>query len=182
MTNEIVKGSVLDIANQSNKSLAEVMSQVDYFILCDVSGSMMDLVGNQTKYQWLLDALAELQKILPGKCAVWGFSDTLKLHKNGLPEFQRGSTRLYYALDNLLEWNGLIDKLFIISDGYPDSPFMALEVAKNFTDTTIEGIYIGADDERGYHFMQQLTNGRCFNNETLTDVTEKTVLLLTEVV
>ncbi len=157
MTTSIVTGSLSDIAQRNNQTLAESFLSCDCIVVVDISGSMCadDNVG-KSRYERACESLAELQRSLPGKIAVISFSDQAQFEPSGVPFFTGGSTNLAGAL-RFVKIADVPDMRFVlIADGNPDSKSEALKVARTFTNR-IDTIFVG--DERSaesIRFMQEL--------------------------
>ena len=165
----LIKGSLSDIAKRNNTSLAESFLSCDYLILVDTSGSMMSCdYAEQTRYDRACSELATLQGNLQGKIAVFSFSYKCDFCPNGRPTFPDGSTALHRALAEVYMVDGLIEKLFIISDGEPDDANAALAQAAKFT-TPIVTIFIGQSGSAGEAFLKRLATA---GNTTLAGARE----------
>ncbi len=158
MNTSIVSGSIADIARQNNTSIAESFLNADVIILVDVSGSMdtCDAKGAQRRYDVACQELARLQSTLPGKIAVIGFSGSAQFAPSGVPEFQKGNTNLFDALQFVKLADGLV-KFIVISDGQPDDEKRCLDIARTFQ-SKIDVVYIGPEDDfmGGRKFLEKL--------------------------
>jgi uncharacterized protein with von Willebrand factor type A (vWA) domain len=157
---EVVSGSVLDISRKTDTTLAMAFLDVEYTVLIDTSGSMSerDARGGKTRYEAAIEELKALQAQNPGKILVINFSDSANICIGGIPAFLGGMTNLTDALKLALEYDDTDMTHVVISDGYPDSPYSALEVAKEF-DGAIHTVFIGPENDRqGREFMAQLAN------------------------
>lgn len=165
----LVKGSLSDMAKRNNTSLAESFLSCDYLILVDTSGSMMSHdYAEQSRYDRACSELAILQEKLQGKIAVFSFSYKSQFCPNGKPYFLDGGTALHTALADVHMVDGLIEKLFIISDGKPDDANAALAQAARFT-TPIVTIFIGPSGSAGEAFLKRLATA---GNTTLAGAKE----------
>lgn len=164
MKYEITKGSIADIMNKENVSLAESFLTCDCIILFDVSGSMQEKDGTGiSRFDRGLKELKELQASLPGKVAIVQFADHPDFMPGGVPAmFVSGSgTDMTSALKYIQVADEIPDMRFIvISDGEPNNALTALNVADKFSNT-IDTIYIGPVEgghwgSDGRAFLQQL--------------------------
>lgn len=158
MSNAIVTGSLRAISQATNKSIAESFVNADCIVIVDVSGSMgcMDSRGGQSRYAVACNELADLQKNLPGKIAVLAFSDSCMFCPDGQPFNMGAGTNLAGALKfaRVADVSGM--RFIVISDGWPDSPAEALQVAKSFKNR-IDTIYVGPEGMGdGREFLNQL--------------------------
>lgn len=158
MNYQIVPGSIGALANSSSKSIAETFVSADVIVIVDVSGSMStrDSRGNRSRYEVACEELVGLQKHLPGKIAVMGFSDHTIFHPGGMPAMQGGGTNMAGALQfvKIADVPGM--RFVLISDGEPDDAQQTLAVAKTFANK-IDTIYVGAEDRpTGREFLRQL--------------------------
>lgn len=159
MNTSIVKGSIGAIAQINGKSIAESFVNANCIVIVDTSGSMNthdDLP--QTRYERACNELAALQNSMPGKIAVLAFSDQVMFCPDGIPYQYGGGTDLAKALKfaKLADLPGM--RMILISDGEPNDPSAALEVAKTFK-TKIDVIYIGNESlPTGRNFLQKLAN------------------------
>lgn len=156
-TDKLAKGSLADIARQTNTTLAESFINCDALILIDVSGSMAnpDCSDHRTRYRAACDELEKLQSQLPGKIAVIAFSNKPEFSPSGFPRFISGGTNLAAGLQFIKVADGCGIKLICISDGEPDDSEEALKVAATF-ESKIDCIFIGPETSRGADFMRRL--------------------------
>lgn len=158
MRNEVVKGSLADVAKHTGKTIAESFLDADCIVIVDVSGSMdmNDTNDGKTRYQTACNELAGLQATLPGKIAVLSFSSSTQFCPNGVPQFTGGGTRL----DEALQFAKVADvpkmRFVVISDGEPNDTQKALTVARTFKNR-IDVIYVGSElSPHGRDFLTQL--------------------------
>lgn len=158
MNTQIVAGSISAIAQQNNKSIAESFLSCDVIIIVDTSGSMStkDSRGGKSRYTVACEELTALQKNLPGKIAVIGFSDNTEFFPGGLPHFQGGGTDMAGVLQ-FVKVADLPDMhFFLISDGEPDDKQKTLSIAQTFQNK-IDTIYVGSESNpSGRDFLQRL--------------------------
>lgn len=158
MNTAIVTGSIADIAQQNNTSIAESFLNADVIILLDVSGSMnaCDAKDAQRRYDVACQELARLQQNLPGKVAVVAFSNSAQFVPGGIPPFEAGDTNLSGALRFVQVADGLV-KFVIISDGQPNDEKQCLDIARTFK-SKIDVIYVGPEDDfmGGRKFLEKL--------------------------
>lgn len=159
MNTQIVTGSIGALAQQGNKSIAETFINADVIVIVDTSGSMAsrDSRGGKSRYDVACEELAELQKLMPGKIAVIGFSSHTEFYPGGIPVYQGNST----AMDDALKFIKVADaipgmKFILISDGEPDEPQRTLSIAKTFKNK-IDVIFVGPENlPAGRDFLQRL--------------------------
>jgi uncharacterized protein with von Willebrand factor type A (vWA) domain len=183
MNHAIVPGSIGALAQQSGKSIAESFTSADVICLVDVSGSMSDTDsrGGRSRYDVACEELALLQRSLPGKIAVVGFSSTTEFCPGGIPRFQGGGTNM----DDALKFVKVADvpgmRFILISDGQPNNAPETLKVAKTFTNK-ISTIYVGPEDHPfGRDFLHQLaavTGGTSITNDRAKELATGVKLLL----
>jgi Mg-chelatase subunit ChlD len=183
MSTALVPGSLGAIAEQNGKSLAETFLSADAIVIVDVSGSMdeNDARGGQTRYNVACTELARLQRDLPGKVAVVGFSSWVNFEPTGKPIFQGGGTNLAEALRFVHPADGCV-KFILISDGEPDNQAEALQVARTFT-SKIDVVYVGPEGSiyGGQEFLRKLaaaTGGRYVVAEKAQELAERVETLL----
>lgn len=160
MRNEhaIVPGSISAIAEQTGKSIAETFTNADVIVIVDTSGSMAanDSRGRRSRYDVACEELAALQKSLPGKIAVFAFSDYTEFCPAGVPRFISGGTDLAGALRFTKIADNPGRRFIVISDGQPDEPDQALKVAATYQNR-IDTIYVGPEMENsGRRFLELL--------------------------
>lgn len=179
MNNQIVVGSLGQIAKMSGKSLAESFLSCDVIVIVDTSGSMgsRDSRGGLSRYEVACEELAALQRNLPGKIALISFADEAYFCPGGIPMSTGGST----AMEVVLRFVKIADdiagmRFFLISDGDPNEPQVTLEIAKTFKNK-ISTIYVGGENEYGgREFLQRLaeaTGGLHVTAEHAKELTEK---------
>lgn len=155
----LVTGSIANIAQRDNISLAEAFLSADEIILVDVSYSMnsKDSTGGQSRHAVACSELRRLQRDLPGKLAIFEFSNACMFCPGGVPSHPRGGTDLLGALKYVQGADGTVN-FTVISDGYPD-PGTDHEIIKLVSQmqSRINTIFAGpVEDEIGRKFMEQL--------------------------
>lgn len=159
-TDQLVIGSIADVAAKSGASLAETFIDCDAVVIVDVSGSMdtHDSRDSKSRYEVALEELAALQRALPGKIAVIAFSTNPIFVPGGAPPFLGGTTNLTGAL----QFAKVADvptgdmRFFVISDGEPDNEHTAMDVAKGYYNR-IDTIFVGSEYMfLAHNFLQQL--------------------------
>lgn len=154
----IVPGSIADLAQQNNISIAESFMSADLIVIVDVSGSMntSDARGRQRRYEVACQELNRLQREQPGKIAVVAFSDRAEFAPAGIPPYIGAGTNLAGALRFVQVADGLV-KFVVISDGQSDNDEEALAVARQFK-SKIHTIYVGPEDDLagGRRFLEKL--------------------------
>jgi Mg-chelatase subunit ChlD len=182
---QLVIGSIADVAAKSGASLAETFIGCDAVVIVDVSGSMdaRDSRGRKSRYDVALEELAALQKALPGKVAVIAFSASAVFVPGGRPPFLGMSTDLAGALQfaKIADVPSGDMRFFIISDGEPDDRDAALQVAKTYHNR-IDTIYTGPEAyPTGRAFLQQLAaaaGGQSITADRAQDLARVTQQLL----
>lgn len=179
----IVKGSLADIARETNTALAETFLSADVIVLVDTSGSMSaeDAPGGKSRYDTACNELAKLQATLPGKIAVISFSSTTMFCPNGQPFNLNGGTDLAGALKFTKVADVPDMRFMIISDGQPADPDKALAIAKTYTNR-IDVVYVGPEhDPQGRDFLNRLANaigGQAVTADRVAHLSSKVQLLL----
>lgn len=155
-SNALVIGSLAQVANQQNVSLAESFLFVDAILLVDMSGSMSshDAPGGLSRFEAAENELKKLQEALPGKVAVVAFSDQAVFCPTGIPIRLCETTNMAAALRFVQPADG-VARIILISDGEPNSEAETLQVARTFK-SKIDTVYIGPERGHGRHFLQQL--------------------------
>lgn len=157
--NDLVRGSLYEIAMKNNQSIAESFINCDVVILVDTSGSMSDTDsrGGQSRYRVACEELRALQDSLPGKIAVLSFSSDVHFCPSGLPIFQGMTTDMAKALQFAQVADEIPGMRFIlISDGEPDSASETLSIAHRYKNK-IDTIYVGPEDRPiGRDFLTRL--------------------------
>ena len=160
MSNAIVRGSISDMAKKRSQSLAETFLNVDAIAVVDISGSMgaNDAPGGLSRWETANKHLTHLQGKYPGKIALVEFHSYVSFRPDGKLSSPDMTTALHDALEfvHIADDTGI--KIIVISDGMPDNPGAALEMAQKFK-SKIDAIYCGAEDdyEGGRSFLQKLT-------------------------
>lgn len=184
MTTSIIKGSLGDVAQQSNKSIAETFMNADCIVIVDTSGSMntADSTNGRKRYDVACEELAKLQGSLPGKIAVLSFSDSVLFCPNGLPIYLGSGTDLAGALRfaKVADVPGAM-RFIVISDGEPNAESDALKEAKAYQNR-IDVIYVGPEEyPSGRAFLTKLANisgGQAVTADTAQDLAKQAQLLL----
>ena len=182
---QIVKGSLSDIAKQTNTSLAESFLGADVVVLVDTSSSMTaaDASDGMTRYDAACKELAALQATLPGKIAVISFAGHgfTMFCPNGQPYDLGGTTDLTGAL-SFAKIADVDDMRFIvISDGEPDDENAALRVAKSYQNR-IDVVFVGNEAyPYGRDFLNRLaqaSGGQTVTADRVAQLSSKVQLLL----
>lgn len=161
MTKEITKGSIADIMQNSNVSLAESFLSCDCVVLFDVSGSMNSLDGHpKSRFERGLDELRDIQASMPGKFAIIQFADRVDFMPGGVPSMgiSGSGTDLTAALKYAKVADEIPDMRFvIISDGEPRNEITAKQTAAQYQNR-IDTIFIGNENDRwnGQDFLSEL--------------------------
>jgi Mg-chelatase subunit ChlD len=158
MNTAIVKGSLADVMNKENLTLAESFLSCDAILIVDTSASMTrrDAANERTRHDAALDELKRLQLEMPGKLAVVSFSSDVMFCPTGSPFRFNESTDMARALNFVKPADNTGVKFVLISDGEPDSENETLKIAKKFK-STISCVHIGPEtDRRGRAFLDRL--------------------------
>jgi Mg-chelatase subunit ChlD len=159
--NAIISGSLSAIATQNNRSIAETFVSCDAILLIDTSGSMdqKDSRGGKSRYAVACEEMNALQVALPGKIGIIAFSSDVSFCPSGIATFYGGGTDLAKALKFMKTIDSIPgEKFVLISDGQPDSPSEALDVAKTYKNP-ISVIYVGPESNpQGRQFLQKLAS------------------------
>lgn len=156
----IVKGSLSDVTQRDNLTLAESFLHCDAMLIIDTSGSMstMDAPGGISRHQAAQEQLSALQQQLPGKIAVVSFSDGVQFCPSGIPHRFNGNTDMVKALQFVKPADNTGIKFILISDGYPDNPRQTLTAAGTFK-SKVDTVFIGPEhDAKGRRFLEKLAN------------------------
>lgn len=160
---EITKGSISDLMQREDVSLAESFMSCDCVVLFDVSGSM-DHYDNGlfagTRFERGLKELKEVQATMPGRFAIIQFADRVDFMPGGVPTMwiSGSGTDLTAALKYAQIADEIPDMRFIvISDGQPDNEITAKAVAARYHNR-IDTIYIGDERGSGRSFLIELAN------------------------
>lgn len=167
--NHIVRGSVADIARQTGQSIATTFLSVDCVVLVDTSGSMgsRDSTEGRSRYEVACAELETLQNNFPGKIGVISFNDTPTFCPNGVPLQPHLGTGIAAALKfaKIADLPGGM-KFVLISDGMPDDPNAALNIARTYHNK-IDVIYVGPESHpTGRDFLERLA--KASGGQTLT--------------
>jgi hypothetical protein len=156
MSTALVKGSIADIAERDNTSIAESFVGATCVVIIDTSGSMGEFdIYDESRYTRACKELERIQAAFPGKIAVVGFSDRVWFYPEGRPEFQHGNTDMAAALCFVHAADVPGMRFILISDGEPDSEAQTLREAAKFRNK-IDTIFIGREGSPGADFLQGL--------------------------
>jgi hypothetical protein len=157
MSNQLVYGSLSDIAQRSGKSVAHTFLNIDALIMVDTSASMEteDCSGGRRRYDLACEQLIRLQREIPGKIGLISWNSDARFCPGGIPSSPYGGTDLANVLTFIQPADGTGIKLILISDGEPDNEDKALALAKKFK-SQIETIYIGPEVGAGRDFLRRL--------------------------
>lgn len=156
---QVVPGSIQAAADANNTSVAEALLGAKYIVLVDSSGSMdsADAPGGKRRFAAACDELTGLQARLDGQIAVFSFSSEVEFAPGGVPRFLCGGTALHKALKEIVKWDGLIDAVFVLCDGWVDDEQGAMYEASRFKVTPINTVFIGSEtDTHGREFLARL--------------------------
>ena len=187
MNHEITKGSIADLMQNENVSLAESFMTCECVVLFDVSGSM-DTIDNgykETRFERGKKELKSIQAEMPGKYAIIQFADRVDFMPGGVPMMwmSGGGTDLTAALKYAKIADEIPDMRFVvISDGEPNNNTTALKVASGYKNR-IDTIFIGEEHNtwsaHARDFMRQLA--QMSGGDSVTTAAEnigKTVTML----
>ena len=181
MNNQIAVGSLSDVAQRQNISLAESFLSAKIVVLLDTSGSMNygDAPNGKTRKEHAEKALTSIQGRYPGAVALITFASHVEFVPSGQPSWDGGTTDLTAGLEFVKVADDCGLKIVVVSDGEPDDERSALYVAKAFNDK-IDVIYCGREGEDGERFLQRLAaeSGGQFFNDGVGDVSGVETLLL----
>ncbi len=157
---EITKGSISDLMQRDDVSLAESFMSCDCVVLFDVSGSMssIDGDGSETRFDRGMKELKEVQASMPGRFAIIQFADKVDFMPGGVPAMgvSGAGTDLTAALKYAQIADEIPDMRFIvISDGEPDNKLTAKATAARYQNR-IDTIYIGEESGSGRSFLTEL--------------------------
>lgn len=136
------------------------VSEIQPFMLLDVSGSMTEQVGTQRKIDMLRSAVSQYKGVRQ-----YVFSDRVT-ETQYIPE-PHGSTELHTAFRYIAKANP--QKLLLVSDGLPDEPNTCLDTGKSLG-IPIDVLYIGNSGDDGERFMKLLaerTKGKFMTIDTM---------------
>ena len=181
---EITKGSIADIMQNKNVSLAESFLSCDCIILFDVSGSMNSTDGIWvSRFERGIKELKDLQATMPGRVALIQFADHPDFLPGGVPTTAYGGTDLTAALRYIKIADEIPDmRIIVISDGEPNNELTALAEASRFQNR-IDTIYIGPETETiGRNFLAELASrsGGKPITSAAENINEEVTLLLSE--
>ena len=157
--NQVSKGSIQDVANQTDQPLSEVFLDAKYVAIIDISASMdfRDAFGEGVisirRFDAAVQALNGLQASMPGRWIIIEFSSKHQIVPSGSLHSPSSMTDLASVLRYAKDFNGMGLKFYLISDGEPDSGPLALKVAREWTDP-INVICVGG--AIGSKFMNKL--------------------------
>lgn len=154
----IVSGSILDRAMQTNQTFAESFLDCEAVIMTDVSASMdtHDCHNGQSRFEAANEQLKQLQAEMPGKIAVCSFSNSAKFCAAGLPKTTEGTTDMVEALEFMKDFDGAGIRLILISDGEPDDEAATIRLAEKF-ESKIDTIFVGNEMSSGREFLRRLS-------------------------
>lgn len=185
MNYAITKGSIADIMQREDVSLAESFMSCDCVVLFDVSGSMSHKDGSgRTRFDRGIDQLKEIQADFPGRFAIIQFADRVDFMPGGVPAMGVSGycTDLTAALRYASAADSVPDMRFIvISDGEPDNELTAMAAARQYRNK-IDTIYIGEDDGAGRTFLAKLAkaSGGDAVETAAENIGENVIYLLSE--
>lgn len=188
MKYEITKGSIADIMQNKNASLAESFMTCECVVLFDVSGSMnnFDGKGRESRFDRGIKELKTIQESMPGKYAIIQFADRVDFMPGGVPVMgMSGSgTDLTAALKYAKVADEIPDMRFvIISDGEPRNEMTAKAEAAQYQNR-IDTIFIGDETDvwNGKAFLAELA--RASGGKAVTtaaeNIAKEVTLLLSE--
>lgn len=159
MTNQIVEGSLSEVAKNNNQSVAETFLSCDVLLIADMSSSMgaTDAPSGKSRYQVAEDDIIRLQAKFSGKVALIVFANEVQFCPTGIPIQLGGGTELAKALQFIKVADDIGIKLVIISDGEPNDKSECLKIARTFT-SKIDTVFVGPENDiyGGRAFLEQL--------------------------
>lgn len=186
MKTEITKGSIADLMNNENVSLAESFMACECIVLFDVSGSMNNMDGySESRFERGIKELRSIQAEMPGKYAIIQFADRVDFMPGGVPAM--GMSGSGTDLTSALKYAKIADEIpdmrfVVISDGEPNNNTTALKLASGYKNR-IDTIFIGEEHNtwsaHARDFMRQLA--QMSGGDSVTTAAEnigKTVTLL----
>lgn len=184
MKQEITKGSIADLMNNENVSLAESFMTCECIVLFDVSGSMNNMDGyNESRFERGIKELKSIQAEMPGKYAIIQFADRVDFMPGGVPIM--GMSGSGTDLTSALKYAQIADEIpdmrfVIISDGEPRNEITAKQMAAQYKNR-IDTIFIGDENDHwnGQSFLSELA--QMSGGKAVTTAAEnigKTVTLL----
>ena len=188
MKYEITKGSIADIMQNKNASLAESFMTCECVVLFDVSGSMnnFDGKGRESRFDRGIKELKTIQESMPGKYAIIQFADRVDFMPGGVPVMgvSGSGTDLTAALKYAKVADEIPDMRFvIISDGEPRNEMTAKAEAAQYKNR-IDTIFIGDETDvwNGKAFLAELA--RASGGKAVTtaaeNIAKEVTLLLSE--
>jgi hypothetical protein len=154
--NSIVVGSLRSIANKQHITVADAFVDADVVILVDTSASMYATdFGEKSRYTRSCEELAKLQASIPGRIAVFSFSDGIYFNPDGYPDMLGMNTDLTKALEFVKPADVPGMRFIVISDGEPDEGDAALRVARTYKNK-IDVIFIGGEGASGQRYLRLL--------------------------
>lgn len=151
MKREITKGSLADMMQSENISLAESFLSCECVVLFDVSLSMNNMDGKYiSRFDRGVRELKSIQEEMPGKYAIVQFADRVDFMAGGVPMFGMSGSgtdltaalKFVYAADEI---PGM--RFVVISDGEPNNEISVLKTASRFQNK-IDTIFIGEENNR----------------------------------
>ena len=184
MTNQLITGSLSQVATQNNQSLAETFLSCDVLLIVDMSSSMntIDAKGGRSRYDVAEEDVIRLQGKFQGKVALIVFSSKVQFCPTGIPIRLGGGTELAKALEYVQVADDCGIKLIIISDGEPFDPDECLRIAKMFK-SKIDTVFIGNESDLygGRAFLTKLaafTGGQSLKSDTPGLLAENVEMLM----
>jgi Mg-chelatase subunit ChlD len=178
----VVKGSLAETSRQNKLEFAEAFLTVDAILVVDISASMaaqdvpVEAGVCRSRWEEANNQLKHLQARYPGRLAIVAFSNDAAFMPGGVLPPVQSSTDLTGALQFVRPADGCGIKFIVASDGEPDNPMTALDVAR--TMTPIDAIHIGTS-ERGRRFMEMLAKASGGQSvDTSVDLLEDVVVKL----
>lgn len=188
MKYEITKGSIADIMQNQDVSLAESFMTCECIVLFDVSGSMNNCDDNsrESRFDRGIKELKSIQESMPGRYAIIQFADRVDFMPGGVPVMgiSGSGTDLTAALKYAKVADAIPDMRFvIISDGEPRNEMTAKAEAAQYQNR-IDTIFIGDEFDRwnGKGFLAELA--RASGGKAVTtaaeNIAKEVTLLLSE--
>jgi hypothetical protein len=176
-------GSIGQVAESGDKSIAAAMVSCEVVVVLDVSGSMTERDAGENGWEMRQDVaerqLAEIQATHPGQVALVCFSHEVEFLPGGIPRWQHMSTDMAAALRFARMADGVC-RVVVVSDGEPDSQEAALNEAREYKHP-IDVIFIGPKGGHGERFLLDLareTGGKRFTADRPGELAAGVIALL----
>ena len=151
-----VAGSLARVAQDRGIQVADVFLEVELVAVVDISGSMNNRTDSGgTRAKLAQEHLTRLQAEYPGRIALVEFNGRPHYVPEGTLGQSSGSTNLADALKFVQPADAAGIKVVIISDGEPNKPQAALDLAAGFN-RRLHTVFIGDEGAPGHKFLEDL--------------------------